>query len=228
MKPILYIGNKNYSSWSMRPWLILKHFDIEFDEQLVRFDNFTNDSIFKHTILAINPYGTVPVLVDNDITITDSLAICEYLAEKHNDLTLWPKNTKQRAIARNIVAKMHNGYSQIRTHLLMNIEASLPEVGQIILRDHLNVKSEIEFFDQHISSILMQSNGQYLFGDFTIADAFYAPMCLRLKTYQIATSDILNNYINTICQTKAVAKWISDALAEKDFIPFDEPYRFAR
>ncbi|WP_392564065.1 glutathione S-transferase [Orbus wheelerorum] len=228
MNYTLYIGNKNYSTWSMRPWVVMKYFDINFDEKLIRFDSFANDSLFKQTILPINPYGTVPVLINDDTTITDSLAICEYLAENHQNLALWPKDPKQKAIARSIVAKMHNGYLHIRNHLPMNIEASLAQIGQIILRDHLDVKNEIKFFDEQISSILAKSNGKYLFGDFSIADAFYAPMCLRLKTYQIPTSNHLNRYIETIYQTKGISDWIAEALLEKDFIPMDEPYRFNR
>jgi len=228
MNYILYIGNKNYSSWSMRPWVVMKYFGLNFDEKLVRFDGFDDNSVFKSIILPINPYGNVPILIDNDLVVTDSLAICEYLAEKHPDLSLWPKDLKQKAKARSLVAHMHSGYHNIRHYFPMNIEASFVEMGQIILRDHPEVQKEIDFFDQHISSYLAQSSGIYLFGDFSIVDAFYAPMCLRLKNFHIKTSDSLTYYINTICQTKGVSDWITDALFEKDFISIDEPYRFSR
>lgn len=224
----LYIGNKNYSTWSMRPWVVLKYFDIPFQEQLIRFDSFDANSTFKRTILPINPYGTVPVLIDNTLHVTDSLAICEYLAEKHSNLSLWPKESQIRAKARSLVAKMHSGYPAIRNYLPMNIEASFPEIGQIILRDHPEVKKEIEFFDQDISAYLTQANGSYLFGAFSIADAFYAPMCIRLKNYHIKTSERLSCYIETIYNTKGVKEWINEALKENDFIAMDEPYRYSR
>ncbi|WP_434777110.1 glutathione S-transferase family protein [Neisseria sp. Ec49-e6-T10] len=224
----LYIGNKNYSSWSMRPWVVMKHFDIQFEEKLVRFDSFAADSIFKQTIVPLNQYGTVPVLVDNDLIVTDTLAICEYLADKHPDLPLWPTNINQRTQARILVAKMYSGYQHIRHHFPMNIEASFPEIGQIVLRDHPEVKKERQLLDQSLSTALQKSEGDYLFGQFSIADAFYAPMCLRLKNFNIPTSETLERYIHTVCQTKGVQDWISDALLEKDFIPMDEPYRFSR
>ncbi|PIT10016.1 glutathione S-transferase [Snodgrassella alvi] len=228
MSYTLYIGNKNYSTWSMRPWVLMKHFQIVFTEQLVRFDSFAADSVFKQTILPLNPYGTVPVLTDDDLVVSDSLAICEYLAERHPQLPLWPQNYKARARARSVVAKMHNGFNHIRRHFPMNIEAVLPEIGQIVLRDFPAVKQEIDFLDQHLSSLLAASAGKYLFGEFSIADAFYAPMCLRLKGFQIHTSEVLANYINTLCATEAVAAWMVQALEEKDFIAMDEPYRIMR
>ena len=121
MKYTLYIGNKNYSTWSMRPWVVMKYFDIPFNEKLVKFDSFADDSLFKKTMLAVSKYGTVPILIDGDLVISDSLAICEYLAEKHGDLALWPVDPKKRAIARSLVAKMHSGFQAIRTYLPMNI-----------------------------------------------------------------------------------------------------------
>lgn len=224
----LYIGNKNYSSWSMRPWLVMKYFGLPFTEEKVRFDSFTVDSVFKQTILPLNPYGTVPVLTDGDLNITDSLAICEYLAENHPELRLWPDEKQAKVQARNLTANMHNGYPHLRQYLPMNIETVLIEVGQIILRDQPKVKTEIDFLDNILSFWLNQSKGSYLFGDFTIVDAFYAPVCLRLKNYAIPTSATVTQYIDTICQNHAVAEWTADAMAEKDFVVWDEPYRISR
>lgn len=230
MSYTLYIGNKNYSTWSMRPWVVMKHFGISFDEKLVRFDSFDDNSVFKRTILSISPHGTVPILIDDDLVVTDSLAICEYLAERHPEFTLWPEQVKQRAMARSLVAKMHSGYMAIRHYFPMNIEAEFPEMGQIILRDHPEVKREIEFLDHHLCSVLTQysSHHGYLFGEFSITDAFYAPMCLRIKNFQIKTSTRLANYIDHIYQTKGIKEWISDALKEEDFISMDESYRLHR
>ena len=230
MKYTLYIGNKNYSTWSMRPWVVMKYFDIPFNEKLVNFDSFADDSLFKKTMLAVSTYGTVPILIDGDLVISDSLAICEYLAEKHGDLALWPVDPKKRAIACSLVAKMHSGFQAIRTYLPMNIEAEFPQVGQIILRDHLEVKKEIMFLDDLLSSLLTSKNpdGDYLFGDFSIADGFYAPLCLRLKNYHIATSSSVSNYIDIICNTKGIKDWINEALQERSFVAMDEPYRLQR
>ncbi|MCX8712861.1 glutathione S-transferase [Gilliamella sp. B2969] len=230
MNYTLYIGNKNYSTWSMRPWVVMKYFDIPFAEKLVKFDSFDEDSIFKTTISSISKFGTVPILVDNDLVITDSLAICEYLAEQHRNLALWPTDIKRRAMARSLVAKMHSGFQAIRNYLPMNIEAELPEVGQIILRDHPEVKKELLFLDDLLTSFLSsnKSNDRYLFGDFSIADGFYAPLCLRLKNYHIQTSSTLANYIETICYTKGIQDWINAALKEHSFVTMDEPYRLHR
>ena len=230
MKYTLYIGNKNYSTWSMRPWVVMKYFDIPFNEKLVKFDSFADDSLFKKTMLSVSKYGTVPILIDGDLVISDSLAICEYLAEKHGDLALWPAELKKKAIARSLVAKMHSGFQAIRTYLPMNIEAEFPQVGQIILRDHLEVKKEIMFLDDLLSSSLAskKSNCDYLFGNFSIADAFYAPLCLRLKNYHIATSSSVSNYIDIICNTKGIKDWINEALQERSFVAMDEPYRLQR
>ncbi|OCG06551.1 hypothetical protein A9G13_09795 [Gilliamella sp. wkB178] len=230
MNYTLYIGNKNYSTWSMRPWVVMKYFDIPFNERLIKFDGFSAGSLFKTTISSISKYGTVPILVDNDFVITDSLAICEYLAERHHDLALWPTDIKHRAVARSLVAKMHSGFPAIRNYLPMNIEAEFPEVGQIILRDHSEVKNEIMLLDDLLSSLLISntSNQNYLFGDFSIADGFYAPVCLRLKNYHIKTSPIVANYIDKICHTKGIKDWINEALQEQFFVVMDEPYRLHR
>lgn len=228
MSYTLYIGNKNYSSWSMRPWIVMQHFAIPFEEKWIHFDNFDENSKFKQTVLTFNPFGCVPFLVVDDFVITDSLAICEYLAEQHSALALWPTDIKQRAQARSLTAHMHTGYQKIRQYLPFNIEAQLPEIGKIILRDHLPVKKEIEFLDNLLSRYLKRSQGNYLFGNFTIADAFYAPLCLRLKNYQIQVSDDLLKYIQTLCSTHGITQWIDAALKEHHFVAINEPYRFSR
>ena len=133
----LYIGNKNYSSWSMRPWVLMTQKGIAFEEVLVPFGNEVGgvDEAFKRTIRAINPAGTVPVLVDGDLAVWDTLAIAEYLAEQFPELHLWPREAPARARARSVVAEMHAGFTALRSRCGMNIEAHLPEQGQIALRD---------------------------------------------------------------------------------------------
>ncbi len=132
----LYIGNKNYSSWSMRAWVLLRQAGIPFDEQYVRFDSFDNQSEFKRTMTAVSPTGTVPLLRDGDTTVWDSLAIAEYVAEQFPEKALWPKDKAARAAARSICAEMHGGFTALRGACPMNIDADLAEVGKIVWRDN--------------------------------------------------------------------------------------------
>src|SRR5690349_1673021 len=140
----LYIGNKNYSSWSMRPWVLLKQAAIPFEERMVRFDSFQGDSRFKNEVLKVNPAGRVPVLVDEGFAIWDSLAISEYAAEKFPDRQLWPRDATARARARSVVAEMHSGFGALRTHCPMNIEAALPQVGALVWRDQAAVRADVQ------------------------------------------------------------------------------------
>ena len=129
----LYIGNKNYSSWSLRPWLVLKAFNLPFHEIKLRLSQ-DPQSAFKRTLAAIGaPTGRVPVLVDDGLLVWDTLAICEYLAERFEHEPLWPQEAAARARARSICAEMHAGFTALRTHCPMNIEADLPEVGRRVL-----------------------------------------------------------------------------------------------
>src|SRR5574343_1582324 len=131
----LYIGNKNYSSWSMRPWVLLLQTGIACEEVMVRFDAFTPDSQFKKVVGPINPVGKVPVLVHDGLVVWDTLAIDEYVAEHYPDKQLWPTDRAARARARSICAEMHSGFMALRSACPMNIDARLPEVGALALRD---------------------------------------------------------------------------------------------
>ena len=133
--PKLYIGNKNYSSWSMRPWVLLTQAGISFEEVMVRFDSFAAGSSFRQTVDALTPTGKVPVLVDEALVIWDTLAIAEYLAEEFPEKHLWPQDKAARARARSVCAEMHAGFTGLRSHCPMNIEASRPEIGALIWRD---------------------------------------------------------------------------------------------
>ena len=139
----LYIGNKNYSSWSMRPWVLLRQAGIPFEEIMVRFDGFEAQSQFKQRVLSVNPTGKVPVLVDGDLVIWDTLAIAEYVAEKFPEHHLWPREPAARARARSICAEMHSGFAALRKACPMNIEAHLPEVGALALRDQPAVRADL-------------------------------------------------------------------------------------
>jgi len=222
----LFIGNKNYSSWSMRPWVLMRQAGIPFDEVLIRFDSFEADSEFKRRAKAVNPLGKVPALVDDGFAVWDSLAIAEYLAEHFPDKQLWPADARQRARARSVCAEMHSGFSALRKHCPMNIEASLADTGALLWRDQAGLRADMARLEAMWGELLAtpSSNG-LLFGSFTIADAFFAPVCTRIRTYGLPVSDTVNAYVDRVLALPGVKAWIDDALAERDFVDFDEPYR---
>lgn len=226
----LYIGNKNYSSWSMRPWVLLKQAGIPFEEVMVRFgtDTFAPNSSFKQAVLAVSPGGRVPVLVDDGFSIWDTLAIAEYLAEKFPDRQLWPQGAKARARARSVCAEMHSGFGALRSACPMNIEADLRETGAIIWRDQAAVRNDVQRIVAMWTELLAQHQGPLLFGAFSIADAYFAPVCMRLKTYGLPVLAPVTGYIDRVCALPGVKAWTDEALAEKDFVDFDEPYRLNR
>ena len=224
----LYIGNKNYSSWSMRPWVLLKQAGIPFEERMVRFDAFHGDSRFKAEVLKVNPAGRVPVLVDDGFAVWDSLAIVEYLAEKFPDQGVWPRDPRARARARSACAEMHSGFAALRTHCPMNIEASLAQVGALVWRDQAAVRSDVERIVSLWTGLLSEHGGPMLFGQFSAADAFFAPVCMRLRNYALPVPAPVTEYIARVTALPGVKAWIDDALAEHDFVVFDEPYRTSR
>ena len=172
----LYIGNKNYSSWSMRPWVLLKQAGIVFDEVRVRFDSFDAQSEFKRTIGAVSPTAKVPVLVDGDLVVWDTLAIAEYVAETWPDKQLWPADAKARARARSVCAEMHSGFTALRSHCPMNIEALLPDSGALIWRDQPGVRADVQRLVEMWGALLQEHGGPMLFGQFTVADAYLFTM----------------------------------------------------
>lgn len=221
----LYIGNKNYSSWSMRPWVLLTQAGIPFEERLVRFDSFDQGSAFKTELARVSPAGRVPVLVDDGFAVWDTLAIAEYLAEKFPDKQLWPADTRARARARSVVAEMHSGFGALRSHFGMNIEASLPEVGKKVLAEQPQARADLERIVQMWSELLATHRGPMLFGAFSIADAFYAPVVKRIVTYALPVPPAVAAYVDRVQALPSVQAWTKDALAERDFLAFEEPYR---
>lgn len=225
----LFIGNKNYSSWSMRPWVLLTQAGIPFEEVMVRFDAFEDDSTFKQSLKGITPTGKVPVLVDGQLTVWDTLAIAEYVAEIAGDhpgaQPLWPADRAARAHARSICAEMHTGFTALRGHCPMNIEAHLPAVGALIWRDKAGVRADLARLVTMWSALLQAHSGPMLFGTFSVADAYFAPVCMRIKTYALPVSDEISAYIDRVYALPSVQAWIAGALAEKDFLNFEEPYR---
>ncbi len=224
----LFIGNKNYSSWSMRPWVLLKQAGIPFQEVMIPFGTMAADSEFKQSILKVNPAGRVPALVDDGFVVWDTLAIAEYVAEKFPDKRLWPQDVKARARARSVCAEMHSGFSALRSHCPMNIEASLAHIGALVWRDQPAVRADVQRIIAMWSELLEQHKGPMLFGEFSIADAYFAPVCMRIKNYGLPVPGHITDYVRRVCALPGVAAWIEDALKEHDFVTVDEPYRMTR
>jgi glutathione S-transferase len=224
----LYIGNKNYSSWSMRPWVLMTQAGVAFDTVMIPFDGMEEQSPFRIELAKISPAGRVPVLVDDGLVIWDTLAIAEYVAEKFPALQLWPAETKARARARSVCAEMHAGFGALRNHFGMNIEASLPEIGAKVLREQAAVRADLDRIVRMWTELLDRHGGPLLFGRFSVADAFFAPVVMRFITYAVPLPATITAYMDRVLALPAVAAWRSAALAEQTFVPFDEPYRTHR
>jgi glutathione S-transferase len=217
----LLIGNKNYSSWSLRPWLALSVAGIPFKEEKLTL--FSPE--FAARLGPITPAGTVPVLLDGDFAVWDSLAICEYVAERHPQARLWPADPHARARARSLAAQMHSGFGHLRNVLPMNVEAHLPgiEISQEARQDISRVQAIWQDTRAEYGK-----GGPFLFGAFTIADACFAPVVSRFVTYDVTTSGPARDYMNAVLALPAMQAWMRDARAEGTFIPEDEPYRTHR
>jgi glutathione S-transferase len=220
----LYIGNKNYSSWSMRAWLLMTQAGIAFEEIPLRL-SLEAGSPFKLALACISPAGRVPVLVDDGFAVWDTLAIAEYLAEKFADKRLWPADTRARARARSLCAEMHGGFQALRNHCGMNIEADLAEVGARVLRDEPGVAGDLARVVEMWQQALAGSGGPFLFGEFSIADAYFAPVGARITTYALPVPADIGAYITRIFALPATRAWCEAARREHDFIVEDEPYR---
>lgn len=211
----LVIGNKNYSSWSLRPWLALKVASIAFEEQRIPLDQ--PDS--KARMLAVSPVGRVPVLIDETITIWDSLAICEYLADRFPDAKLWPADRALRARARAISAEMHSGFTGLRNAMPMNCRGRHPGKGQTPA-----AMADIARVCELWSDALATSGGPFLFGHFTIADAMYAPVVSRFVTHDVPLPPVCAAYVAHIQALPAMVEWNAAGAAESEWVVADEPY----
>jgi len=210
----LVIGDKNYSSWSMRPWLVLKHFGIAFDEVMV----LLNEAESKASILEHSPSGKVPCLIaDDGVTVWDSLAICETLAERYPQHAMWPRDAVARGRARSVSAEMHAGFGALRNNMWMNIRASFPGKGATP-----EALADIARIDEVWSECLEAYGGPFLFGEFTIADAMYAPVVMRFNTWQPKLSEAALAYSRRVTAQPAVKAWIDDALQETHRIPYQD------
>jgi glutathione S-transferase len=204
---LLVIGNKNYSSWSLRPWLAMKVLGLAFDEKRIPlYGPAAKGEILKHS-----PSGKVPCLVDGSLVVWDSLAILEYLAERRAQL--WPADAAERARARSISAEMHSGFANLRNHMGMNVRKRYPGRGRTP-----EVLEEIK----RIDAIWSQAKGPFLFGAFGAADAMYAPVVLRFRTYAVRVSN--REYAEAMLELPAMREWIEAAEREPETIPqFDLP-----
>lgn len=224
----LYIGNKNYSTWSLRPWLAMRQLGIDFEEVMVRFDGFGPQSQFKQTMQALTPTGNVPLLVHDGLAVWDTLAIAEYLAETFPQAGIWPQPVADRARARSLCAEMHGGFAALRSHCPMNIEAPLPAEGARIWAAQAGVRQDVARLIQMWTTQLQTHGGPMLFGQFSMVDAYFAPVCMRLHGYGLPVPPAIAAYIDRVRALPAMQAWISAALAEQDFVAEDEPYRTQR
>jgi glutathione S-transferase len=218
MAPLtLVIGNKNYSSWSMRPWVLMRELGIPFEEKRLRF----HSEEWAREIGRWSPSGMVPVLWRGGEVVWDTLAIAETLAERHPDKAVWPADPAARAFARSICAEMHAGFRDLRSTMPMNIRASHPGKGMTPA-----TRANIE----RIESLWGEARrrfgaaGPFLFGAFCAADAMYAPVVMRFRTYGVALGAEAGAYCEAMRAARGVDAWICEALAETEIVAEDEPY----
>lgn len=210
----LVIGNKNYSSWSLRPWLAMQQARLEFTEVRIPLDTAET----RQLIQQYSPAGRVPVLLHGDLTVWDSLAICEYLAEQFPDRPWYPQDVKARAIARSISAEMHSGFMDLRHHLPMDCRSRYPDRGSLPVVQHDIARITTIWRDCRQQ---FGQGGDFLFGPFTIADAMYAPVVSRFVTYGVALDSISQAYAAAIWNLPAMQAWVEAATAEVEYIPHE-------
>jgi glutathione S-transferase len=211
----LIIGNKNYSSWSLRPWIFMKHLNLEFTEKRIPLFTETTDQ-------ELEPYFSdykVPVLLDDDVTVWDSLAILEYLSENYLNSKGWPENVKVRALARSVSAEMHSSFVNVRSEMPMNCRKTFHNIrlSDAAAREVERIKTlwrtcRTEYGGQ----------GEWLFGQYSIADAMYAPIALRFAGYSISLTGIEKAYVESVLAHPNINQWIEAGKAEKEVIVEDE------
>ncbi len=213
----LAIANKNYSSWSMRPWILLTQGGIAFEEIQLKFTD-------TGKVIGVEPYSPtrqVPVLIVDGEPVWDSLAICEAAAELFPEKRLWPDDARARQVARSICAEMHGGFRSLRSAMPMNIRASHPGKGMSAA-----VQNDIDRIAEIWQTCRARfgSNGDLLFGQFSAADAYYAPVAARFLTYAVTLPVAAQRYADTLLALPAVQEWMAQARRESEFVPVDEPY----
>lgn len=212
--PTLVIANKCYSSWSLRPWLLMKQLGIAFDEITIPLDLAdTKARVLKHS-----PAGKVPILIDGDVTVWETIAIMEYVGEAYG-APVWPEDRKARAMARSISAEMHSSFSALRSACPMNLGKKFAQRdrGEDVVRDVARF-SEIV----HQARERFGAGGPFLFGAFSVADAMYAPLVTRLDTYSIALDVTTRAYVDAILSLPSFQDWRSAAMKEDWIVEADE------
>jgi glutathione S-transferase len=212
MSTTLVIGNKNYSSWSLRAWLLLREAGLEFEERRIALDQPGT----KAALEAVSPAGRVPVLLLDHETIWDSLAIAETLAERYPGKRLWPADAAARAHARSISAEMHSGFSALRNQMPMNCRAQrrVPRTAEL--------KADISRVIAIWSDCARRYGGGWLFGEFSVADVMYAPVVLRFRTYDVPWPDAARSYPERLLGSPALQEWLAAAELETEVIEHDE------
>jgi glutathione S-transferase len=212
--PTLVIANKCYSSWSLRPWLLMRQLGVAFDEIIIPLDlPDTKKNVLRHS-----PAGKVPVLIDGDVTVWESIAIMEHVGDAYG-APVWPEDRKARAMARSVAAEMHAGFMGLRSACPMNLgkRYTARDRGEAVARDVAR-----------FSEIVREARGRFgeggpfLFGEFSAADAMYAPLATRLDTYSIALDDTTRAYVDAILSLPAFQEWRSAALKEEWIVSADE------
>ena len=210
MSYTLILGNKNYSSWSLRPWLLLHAFGVPFTEERHVFD--TPEFAAEIQSRKRSPNGKVPVLVDTDIKVWDSLAISEYLAERHTGM--WPTEAAARAHARCACAEMHSGFLAVRNWMPMNVRRSYPiAVPREDVQKDMWIEARTKF----------GSGGAFLYGKFSVADAYFAPVVFRFNTYGVKCSPVAAEYVKVMLAHPSMQRWIADSKAEVEVVDHEEP-----
>ena len=208
----LIIGNKNYSSWSLRSWLLLATFSLDFEEIK---ESLRSDGLVER-LGQYSPTSRVPVLIDGDLVVWDSLAICEYVSEKYLAGKGWPANQALRAEARAICAEMHAGFMGLRSEMPMNCRALRK------IEPSAATRRDVARIDEIWSKRMAQNAGPWLFGDFSIADCFYAPVVMRFKTYGVSLSAKAEKYQKFFLQHDALRAWVEAAMQETEIVLEDE------
>ena len=209
----LIFANRNYSSWSLRAWLVLKQFGIPFDEDMV----LLSGEGWQQNIRKKSPSGKVPVLIDGEAVIPETIAIIEYLNDKYPAKGIWPSDRLKRAQARAVSAEMHGGFMALRSAAPMNLRASHP--GKV---DFDPIARDLRRIEQIWGDLTSDSGGPYLFGKFTAADAMFAPVATRIRTYALPVSDAAMEYVEAIYALPAFQEWLAEAVKEPWTVDDDE------
>lgn len=203
---VLFVGNKNLSSWSLRPYLALAHTGAPFDHVVLRLDRPDT----RQRLLEVSPAGRVPVLRDGALVVWDSLAICEYVAERFPDAHLWPADIAARARARSLSAEMHSGFADLRREMPMNLAARTPrEPSPAVAQDIARI---LAIWSEQRAAYA--DRGPFLFGAFSIADAMFAPVVTRFVTYGVAVDEVARAYMDAVLGLPAMVRWTADAEEE--------------